>query len=136
MHPIDEQYYHNGGARLMRAMGREAPPLTLGGFLQEEICLGKITFQVIHTPGHTPGGVCLYWPEGKVLVSGDTLFSHSIGRTDFPGADPRKMRESLENLAALDAEYILPGHNDLVQGREQVQKNFTMIQHLFFPMLG
>lgn len=135
VHPLDAQYYPLEGAHLMRALGREAPPLCLGGFLQEDIRLGKITLQVIHTPGHTPGGICLYWPEGKVLVTGDTVFAGSIGRTDFPGADARQMRESLERLTALDVEYLLPGHNDLVQGRERVRKNFMLIQHLFYPML-
>ncbi|MBI2876672.1 MAG: MBL fold metallo-hydrolase [Candidatus Tectomicrobia bacterium] len=136
MHPADLRYYEHEGAQLMRALGREAPPLALGGVLQEEIRLGRITLQVIPTPGHTPGGVCLYWPQGRVLVSGDTLFNGSIGRTDFPGADARQMRESLERLGTLEVEYLLPGHNDLVSGREQVRENFTRIQHFFFPMLG
>lgn len=52
-----------------------------------EIGFGNTKLQVIHTPGHTPGHVCLYDPQSKTLLSGDTLFKESIGRTDLPGGD-------------------------------------------------
>ncbi|GIX48833.1 MAG: MBL fold metallo-hydrolase [Candidatus Tectimicrobiota bacterium] len=136
MHPADVQYYHEEGAQLLRALGQEPPPLLLGGFLQDEVRLGKTRWQVIPTPGHTPGSVCLYWPEGKVLIAGDTLFERAIGRTDLPGGDARQLRESLRRLASLDVEYLLPGHNDILRGRERVQENFALIQQAFFPLLG
>ena len=64
---------------------------------------------VLHTPGHTPGSVCLLM--GNEMFSGDTLFACSFGRTDLPGGDPRKMMESLRRLASLQGNFFIhPGH--------------------------
>ena len=64
---------------------------------------------VLHTPGHTPGSVCLVW--GNEMFSGDTRFACSFGRTDLPGGDPRKMMESLRRLASLQGNFFIhPGH--------------------------
>ena len=71
--------------------------------------LAGLTFTVLHTPGHTPGGVCLQC--GSVLFTGDTLFEGSCGRTDFPGSSPGDMRASLARLRDLPANYtVYPGH--------------------------
>ena len=68
-----------------------------------------IELHVLHTPGHTPGSVCLLWKDQ--MFSGDTLFEGSCGRVDLPGGDPRVMMESLNRLASLEAEYhVHPGH--------------------------
>lgn len=65
----------------------------------------------IHTPGHTPGGVCFYFKDDKLLLSGDTLFAGSVGRTDFPGGSMGKLMESLKKLTALpDDTLVIPGH--------------------------
>lgn len=67
--------------------------------------------EVIETPGHTPGGVCYYLKDEKLLLSGDTLFASSIGRTDFPGGSMSAMMASLKLLAALpDDTRVIPGH--------------------------
>ena len=82
--------------------------------------IGDMPWKVILTPGHTEGGICLFIdprfgtnPEGApVLISGDTLFCGSIGRTDFQGGDMNAMRRSLKRLAVLpDETVVLPGHN-------------------------
>ena len=71
--------------------------------------VGSRDIQVLHTPGHTPGGVCYLTEE--MLFSGDTLFCGSIGRTDFPGSDPAQMQNSLKKIATLpDALQVFPGH--------------------------
>lgn len=67
--------------------------------------------RVIETPGHTPGGVCYYFPGDRLLLSGDTLFAGSVGRTDFPGGDMATLRASLRKLTALpDDTRVIPGH--------------------------
>ena len=68
--------------------------------------------QVLHTPGHTEGSICLHLPASKLLLAGDTLFAGSIGRTDLPGGDLRKILRSVkERLLALPEETrVVPGH--------------------------
>ncbi len=76
-------------------------PSTPTRLLEEgsEVAVGDATFTVLHTPGHTPGGVCLWWEEGAVLIAGDTLFAGTYGRVDLPGSDAGLMVESMERLA-------------------------------------
>jgi hydroxyacylglutathione hydrolase len=73
--------------------------------------VGEFEGVVIETPGHSPGGVCLFFPQEKVLFSGDTLFQGSMGRVDFPTSSPKKMQESLLKLSKLSSETkVYPGH--------------------------
>lgn len=75
----------------------------------ETVQAGEVVLEVIHTPGHTPGSICLL--GGGHLLSGDTLFAGSIGRTDFPGGDMPAMRRSIARLASLpDGTRVHPGH--------------------------
>jgi len=75
------------------------------------VTFGKIIFKVIHTPGHTPGGISLY-TEHEVFV-GDTLFAGSIGRTDFPGGSFETLKESIQQklFVLSDDLKVYPGHN-------------------------
>ncbi|MEX0962201.1 MAG: MBL fold metallo-hydrolase [Simkaniaceae bacterium] len=77
----------------------------------ELICFGTQAFRVIHTPGHSPGGVVFYFEKEKILISGDTLFKGSIGKVCFPSSQPEKMWESLKKLAKLPSDTkVYPGH--------------------------
>jgi glyoxylase-like metal-dependent hydrolase (beta-lactamase superfamily II) len=78
-------------------------------------------FRVIHTPGHTPGSICLYDEAAGLLISGDTLFAGGVGRTDLHGGDYAAMGKSLERLLALPAEVrVYPGHGGETRiGRER-----------------
>lgn len=79
----------------------------------ETLTVGDLTFIVIHTPGHTPGGVCFYSPKEKVLISGDTLFKGTIGNLSFPTSVPDQMWPSLAKLAKLPPDTsVYPGHGD------------------------
>jgi len=73
----------------------------------------NFSFEVIHTPGHTPGSICLYEKSKGILISGDTVFSDGIGRTDLPGGSPRDMANSLKRLSKLKINYIFPGHGSV-----------------------
>lgn len=78
----------------------------------EALQLGACEAQVIHTPGHSPGSSCLWFPEARVLFTGDTLFSGSVGRTDLPGGDLEALLRSIkERLFTLgDDVRFYPGH--------------------------
>lgn len=81
---------------------------------KDELDVGQIHFVVIHTPGHSPGGICLYSKEHQILFSGDTLFKGSIGNLSFPTSEPEKMWESLDKLAKLPLETeVYPGHGEM-----------------------
>jgi len=82
-----------------------------------------LRFQVLHTPGHSPGSICLLG-EGS-LFSGDTLFAGSIGRTDFPGGSMDRMKESFKRLLTLPAETkVLPGHGPSTTIKTEKTDNF------------
>ncbi len=77
----------------------------------DELPVGGFSFTVIHTPGHTPGSICLYSPG--YLISGDTLFAFGIGRTDYPLGDEEALFHSLERLFSLPEQtLVLPGHGE------------------------
>lgn len=76
-----------------------------------KIDLGDSTLRVIHTPGHTPGSICLYEAQSKSLFSGDTVFPYgSVGRTDLPGGSSRDLIRSISRLVKLDVSVLYPGH--------------------------
>lgn len=104
--------YNLNGSRMVR----KNFTLSADRFLkdEEELKLGGMTIKVIHTPGHTAGGVCYYFEEDKVLISGDTLFFESIGRTDLPTGDQYTLLESIRHkLMALTEDVVVyPGHGN------------------------
>jgi glyoxylase-like metal-dependent hydrolase (beta-lactamase superfamily II) len=81
----------------------------------EKLSIGGYNFEVLHTPGHTPGSICLYDAAKKLLISGDMVFADGIGRIDVPGSDPEAMEASLAALAKLKVDKLLPGHGEPVQ---------------------
>ena len=89
------------------------------------IRFGHTEFEVICTPGHTPGGVCYYDKADKVLFSGDTLFAGSIGRTDHPGGDYDRLMESIfSRLMGLDGDTdVIPGHGPHTTIADEKMKN-------------
>lgn len=84
--------------------------------------LGRETIEVLTTPGHTGGSVCLRC--GSALFTGDTLFAGSMGRIDLPGAEPDKMMRSLARLAKLEGDYdVYPGHMETTTMARERQYN-------------
>lgn len=77
----------------------------------QKITDGGLTYEVLHTPGHSPGCACFYFAAEDVLFTGDTLFAGSVGRTDLPGGNSRTLARSLARLATLpDSTLLYPGH--------------------------
>jgi hydroxyacylglutathione hydrolase len=87
--------------------------------------IGEIASNVIHTPGHTEGSICLYFPKEKKLIAGDTLFAGSIGRTDLPGGSMDKIMRSLHTqvLALPDETEVVPGHGPVTTIGEERETN-------------
>ncbi len=94
----------------------------------ERFWVGRIEVRVIHTPGHTAGSSCFLFADGEkeLLVSGDTLFARSVGRTDLPGGSETELKSSLVKLAALaDTLPVLPGHGpETSLGREKTENPY------------
>ncbi|MDR1321502.1 MAG: MBL fold metallo-hydrolase [Gracilibacteraceae bacterium] len=112
IHAADAGMLLDPGLNLSLLFGRDgrlraAEKLLADG---DTISAGALSLRVLHTPGHSPGGICLY--GHGVLFSGDTLFRDSVGRTDFPGGDARLLLQSIrERLFPLEEETLVyPGH--------------------------
>ncbi len=91
--------------------------------------------KVISTPGHSHGSICLYNPDRKLLFSGDTVFAEGgFGRTDLETGDSRKMVESLERLAELDVNILLPGHDKIIleNASKWIRQSFDEAKTLLF----
>jgi hydroxyacylglutathione hydrolase len=91
----------------------------------ETVSAGSHTAQILHTPGHTEGSICLYFAPEKKLIAGDTLFAGSIGRTDLPGGSMQKILRSLQNtvMALPDETIVVPGHGELTTIGEERESN-------------
>ena len=100
-----------------------------------DLLVGDDLFKVIHTPGHSPGSFCLYWPDRKALFTGDVVFNQGVGRTDLPGGDGQALKESIRSISRLDVEHLLPGHGPVLSGRNQVRSNFSDIERVWFEYL-
>lgn len=115
-------YVHQKDAQNLIQPGSDKIPLFIpihpvepDGFLEDgqSFDLGLLKITVIHTPGHSPGGVCFYLSEQNILFSGDTLFRDTMGTLQLPTAEPSKMWISLAKLAKLPPETkVIPGHGE------------------------
>lgn len=126
VHPLDAPNVETPGADLLPSL-ISFPGVKPDHFFkdQEEFAVFGTKALILHTPGHSPGGVCIYFPEKNVLFSGDTLFKGTIGNTSFPTSDREAMRHSLEKLATLpDNTSVYPGHGpETILGEEFWIKN-------------
>lgn len=124
----DEMLVYEAARDMAAFWGYDIAPLPPPDLLLREgseFTVGKLLFVVLHTPGHSPGGISLYGED--VVFTGDTLFAGSIGRTDFPGGDLKKMKASFRKLLSLpDKTRVLAGHGPASTiGREKTQNMFV-----------
>ena len=114
------------------SMGINPDLITPDFFLKEgDISVNGLNLKVLHTPGHSPGSVSLYWPDQKLMFTGDLVFKEGIGRTDLPGGNGSVLKESIKKLAKLEIEWLLPGHGDIISGARDVEKNFAHLQQFW-----
>ncbi len=101
-----------------------ARPATLAFYGEGDVLAdGDLSAAILHTPGHSPGSVCIRVADGP-LLSGDTLFARSIGRTDFPGGSMAEMVQSLRRLSALDDKLtVIPGHGPATTIGDEIKWN-------------
>jgi hydroxyacylglutathione hydrolase len=97
----------------------------------ETLQTGSLRANVLHTPGHTEGSICLYFPTEQKLIAGDTLFAGSIGRTDLPGGSFQKIINSLHErvLALPDETVVVPGHGPLTTIGNERETNPFLTKH-------
>ncbi len=112
LHKEDERFFGQDEVKQYFSMlGMEpSPPADIEVEEGDEIKIGEEKFQVIHTPGHSPGGMCLY--NSPDLITGDTLFVGGLGRTDFPGGSHQELLDSINSklLVMPDDTIVWPGH--------------------------
>lgn len=137
MHPADQMQLPMLGLQAMW-VGMDAPPkVSIDQPLKDQDLLrvGGMEALVLHTPGHTEGSTCLYFPAQDRLIAGDTLFAGSVGRTDLPGGDFRKLMLSLHGqlMQLPDKVMVVPGHGPVTTIGEERELNPFIIEKQYKP---
>lgn len=118
-HNLASDKIERGESDFARILGGVMPKMHVDIKLnnKETIHIGDEDFLIIHTPGHTPGCICLYSEQSKTLFSGDTVFTYgSFGRYDFQGGDAYALKDSIQKLSKLDINNLYPGHETILEG--------------------
>ena len=126
LHPLDHELWQNqGGAALFGMRIDPGPEPTVDLADGQGLRLGRVDFEVRHTPGHTPGHCVFYCAQGEVLFSGDLIFQGGVGRTDLPGGDWEALVESIRKQVYTlpDETRILSGHGEETRVGEEKRKN-------------
>ncbi len=135
IHVNDLNLLSSAGEALERFFNIYIPPPKPDKFLYggEKLTLNGVQLEIIHTPGHTRGSICIYIPDEKILFTGDTLFRGSIGRIDFPESSPDDMVKSLKIISGLDPETrIYPGHGEESILKQEIELNQPLRELLGF----
>jgi glyoxylase-like metal-dependent hydrolase (beta-lactamase superfamily II) len=136
LHSEEWRWIETAGKPMAAALGIDLDDCRPDFFLGEgTLEVAGLKFEVLHTPGHSPGSICLYWPEHKALFTGDLVFQAGIGRTDLSGGNGAQLRQSIERLTALDVDWLLPGHGEPVSGAAAVRRNFEQIAGAFLDYI-
>jgi len=136
LHASDWQMVQDMAPHLKQIMGAELDQITPDFFLnQGQLRVGDIDLQIHSTPGHSPGGISLYYAQDKALITGDLIFKGGLGRTDLPGGKSDLLKDSIRRMATLDSAWLLCGHGDVVSGKDAVQSNFEQVERMWFGYL-
>ena len=133
LHEDEWQWAATIGKQMSAAFGIDMDALLPDFFLKEgSLSIDDLELNIFHTPGHSPGSITLYWPSQKALFTGDLIFKEGLGRTDLPGGNGSKLKESIRRLTDLDVECLLPGHGEIIMSAEKVRKNFAELEQFYF----
>lgn len=136
LHEASWQFLNGPGRSLCAVYGFDPATLNPDFFLKEgTFSTDGLDLEILHTPGHSPGSICLYWPSEKALITGDLVFEESFGRIDLPGGNADQLKESIRRVAGLDAEWLLPGHGNVMQGARKISANFDYLQDVLCAYL-
>jgi len=135
LHPLQKQYYDLTVVGVSKVFGMSPVHIKEDELLNGNLNTGNLEFEIINAPGHSPDSLCFYEKNQKVVICGDVVFAGNTGRVDFPGGGGNQLKESIEGLSKLDIEHLLPGHMEMVSGKEQVQGNFEFVRRHVFPFL-
>ncbi|MDR1658027.1 MAG: MBL fold metallo-hydrolase [Deltaproteobacteria bacterium] len=129
MSPEEKVFYDGPGLSFFSWMGLDIPKGHIGRTVAEgRLELSDKVLDIYLTPGHSPGSICLHWPEVGVLVTGDLVFARGWGRTDFEGGDSKAIVESITRMSKLaDVSTLLCGHGPAVMGETRVADNFRHV---------
>jgi len=129
LHPLQKQFGQAAAVQTSQFFGVSPVEFSEDRLMDNDrLNLGETEIELIPSPGHSPDSICYYLADDKVLICGDVIFSQNTGRVDLPGGSADQLKASIERLSQLDVEYLLPGHMDIVVGRENVKNNFEFIK--------
>jgi glyoxylase-like metal-dependent hydrolase (beta-lactamase superfamily II) len=133
IHPAEAEHLGDPWRNLSAFMGSEvtAQPAEASLGDGQSLSLGPLSFEIRHTPGHSPGGISLYQAESRLALVGDTLFAGGIGRSDFPESDPATLQASIRQrlLSLPDEVTVYPGHGPPTTiGRERQSNPFLQAE--------
>jgi hydroxyacylglutathione hydrolase len=136
LHPIQKANYRTVVVEAARLFGMPPDEFEEDDIIEgDTLLVGDIVIDLVPSPGHSPDSICYYLRAEKLLVCGDVIFEMNTGRTDLPGGDSDQLKDSIERLAALDAEGLFPGHMGAVTGADNVARNFDFVRDNVFPWL-
>lgn len=136
LHPVQKEHYRLVVIEGARLFGIEPTEFAEDCILEDNpFGNDSAELEMIQSPGHSPDCVCFYNRRDKVLICGDVLFEMNTGRVDLPGGDGETLKKSIESLAKLDIEYLLPGHMGVITGAGKVTANFDFIRSNVFAWL-
>ena len=136
LHETEWQWAATIGKQMSAAYGIDIEEFQPDFYLGEgTLTVKDLELEIIHTPGHSPGSVSIYWPAQKALFTGDLIFKEGVGRTDLPGGDGSLIKNSIKGLMDLDVEWLVSGHGDVISGSENVAKNFEDVESFYFAYI-
>ena len=139
IHPLQKKYFHFNVVEMTELfislfnLGTRPKEFKEDSLLEDKLNTGNMELELLSAPGHSPDSICFYGRKEKILICGDVVFAQSTGRVDAPGGNAAELKRSMEKLSQLDIEYLLPGHLNIIKGKEAIKRNFDFIREYVFP---